>query len=260
MNWMMKFLMGNKFCIIILLLLSLAMQANAQDRKPVPDYVNYVNDFADVLTDDEEAKLNARIQFVKDSSHAEIAIVTEESLNGRDEFDRSMDFIRAYKVGGEGINSGVLIYVAVDDRKIFIQTADKTQGALTDYVTKMIIDKSITPEFKAGNFYQGLDNGVISIYQVLNGEFKEPLKKKTSTASKLVVLFFIIIIVIIVMSRFGGGNGGGYNRRGGYNFPGPWIGGGGFGGWGGGSGSGGGGFGGFGGGGGFNGGGAGGSW
>ncbi len=167
-----------------------------------------------------------------------------------------MDFIRAYKVGDAQLNSGVLIYLAVKDRKIFIQTADKTQGALTDYTTKLIIDRSITPEFKAGNYYQGLDNGVTSIFQVLNGEFKEP-PKKNKTGQSLIVLLIIIVVVITILSRFGGGGNGGYNNRGGYNFPNIWLGGGGFGG---GGGSSGGGFGGFGGGGGFNGGGAGGSW
>lgn len=253
----MKFRMVNKIGLFLLCCFLTSFQGYGQERKAVPPFVNFVNDFADVLTPQEEAALNSKIKAIKDSSHAEIAIVTEASLDGRDVFDRSMDFIREYKVGDGQLNSGVLIYLAVNDRKIFIQTADKTQGALTDYTTKLIIDRSITPEFKAGNYYQGLDNGVTSIFQVLNGEFKAPAKKN-KTGQSIFILLIIIVVVITILSRFGGGGNGGYNSRGGYILPNIWLGGGGFGG--GGGGSSGGGFGGFGGGGGFNGGGAGGSW
>lgn len=182
--------MGNKILFFLSFILLFAYSSAAQNQPAVPAYINYVNDFANVLSDQEEQMLNAKIKEIKDSTVTEIAIVIEGGLNGQDEFDRSLDFARAYKVGGEGVNSGVLIYVAIQEHKIFIQTADKTQGALTDYITKIIIDKSITPEFKAGNYYQGLDNGVESIYQTLKGEFNpDKLVKKKKKGS---VFFYFV--------------------------------------------------------------------
>lgn len=255
----MKYLMGNKWLLGLLLCLFVQVSGYAQTAD-VPAYINYVNDFANVLSDEEEQALNAKIKAIKDSTVTEIAIVTEASLDGKAAFDRSLAFARAYKVGGEGVNSGVLVYIAVQDRAIFIQTADKTQGALTDYITELIIERSMKPEFRAGNYYQGLDNAVESIGQTLNGEFDpSKLKKKKKPLANPLIMLVIIIVVLIVLSKFGGGKNGGINRGGGYFLP--WMlmsGGGGGGGFGGGGSSGG--FGGFGGGGGFNGGGAGGSW
>lgn len=248
--------MGNRILVWLTFFVLFTTSLKAQD---IPAFINYVSDFADVLSTEEEQMLNARIKTISDSSATEIAIVTETSLNGKSEFDRSLAFARAYKVGAEGLNSGVLIYVAIEDRKIFIQTADKTQGALTDYITELIIERSIKPEFKARNYYQGLSNAVESIDQVLKGEFNPDKVVKKKKKGSVFSILFIVILVLIIMSIFGkGGGNGGINRGGGYFLPGMLLGGG-FGGGGGGS-SGGGGFGGFGGGGGFNGGGAGGSW
>lgn len=259
MNLKTKFPMGNSILKSLLLVLVAGIFINLRAAE-VPAYVNYVNDFAGVLSPQEEESLNSRIKFVSDSSVTEIAVVIESSLNGADEFDRSLQFAREYKVGAKGLNTGVLIYIAIQDRKIFIQTADKTQGALTDYITKMIIDRSMKPEFKAGNYYQGISNAIESIFQVLKGEFDPgKLKKEKKGSWSIGSLILIILIILFVLSKIkGGGGNGGFSRGGGYFLAGMLFGGGGRGGFGGGGG--GGGFGGFGGGGGFNGGGAGGSW
>jgi len=249
--------MGTRFLFWCLLVFFAGKSFSAQGAE-IPPYVNYVNDFADVLSADEEQRLNTKIKMISDSSATEMAVVIEGSLNGLDEFDRSLDFARTYKVGAKGMNTGVLIYIAIKEHKIFIQTADKTQGALTDYVTKLIIDNSMKPEFRAENYYQGIDNAVESIYKVLKGEFDPGKVEKKKKGSSLKFIFFVIVIILIILSRLGGGSNGGFGRGGGYFLPGMLLGGGGRG-WGGG-GSSGGGFGGFGGGGGFNGGGAGGSW
>ena len=233
------------------------MLSQAQDKLPSP--VGFVNDFAGVLASDQEASLESFLEAYKDSSGNEIAVVIESSLKGGDEFQRSLDYARTWQIGEKGVNNGVLMYIAIEDHKIFIQTADKTQGVMTDYVTKLIIEKGIAPEFKQGNYYQGIYNGIVSITEVLAGEFKPPVKQKGKGSNIPFAGLIAIIVIFAIISRFNNRNrGGGIGRRGLYSFPQTWLGGGG-GRWGGG-GSSGGGFGGFGGGGGFNGGGAGGSW
>lgn len=244
----------------LLILIAFCISVLAQGQGKLPSPVGFVNDFAGVLDGNDRAALEAFLQAYKDSSGNEIAIVIESSLNGGDEFQRSLDYARNWKIGEEGVNNGVLIYIAIEDHKIFIQTADKTQGVMTDYVTKLIIEEDIAPEFKKGNYSQGLYNGAVAITKVLAGEFKPPKHKAGKGKHIPFAGLIIVIIIFIIISRINRRNrGGGLGRRGLYTFPDIWLGGGGRGGWGGGS-SGGGGFGGFGGGGGFNGGGAGGSW
>jgi uncharacterized protein len=255
----MKYLMMHKNIIVFLCLILGVFSSTAQERRSVPSATGFANDYAKVLSSQELKDLNSILSAYEDSTSNEIAVVIESDLNGRSEFDRSMDFARQWKLGKEGKNNGVLIYCAINDRKIFILTADKTQGVMTDAISKLIIERSITPEFKRENYYQGLVNGVTSIMEVMAGEFKpDKLKRKKGNSLRF---FLIILIIYIILSIFRKGKGGGgLSGKGSYGgFPLILFGGLGRGGFGGGS-SGGGGFGGFGGGGGFSGGGAGGSW
>ncbi|MDP2175854.1 MAG: TPM domain-containing protein [Bacteroidota bacterium] len=245
----------SKWLLTTVLFFSLLL--NAQNNN-IPKSIGYVNDFAGILKTEEISNLNANLKAYEDSTSTQIAIVVEQSLNGSDEFNRSMAFAREWQIGQAGKNNGVLIYFVIEERKIFIQTADKTQGILTDYLSKLIIEKSILPSFKQGDYYGGLLNGITSIQQALVGEFKPDAKTKKSEKFPVFLVLLIIVILFLIISRNNRNNGGGINRRGIYPLPmgGGWMGGGGFGG----GGSSGGGWGGFGGGGGFNGGGAGGSW
>jgi uncharacterized protein len=251
----MRFLKTIKLFILFFVLSQISF---AQDN--IPTNSGYVNDFAKILNRDEVATLNQLLKDYSDSTSTEIAIAIESNLNGNDVMSRSLDIARAWQIGQKDKNNGVLLYIAIEDKKIFIQTADQTQGVLTDYLSKLIIEKSILPEFKKGNYYGGIYNGVISIQEALQGEFKADSKKPKKNQSRFFVFLLILFVIIMLISRNNNG-GGGINRRGAYPLGGGLLGGSMMGGgmWGGGS-SGGGSWGGFGGGGGFNGGGAGGSW
>jgi uncharacterized protein len=232
-------------------------------QQKLPKYINYVNDFADVLSNDDEHYLNNELlKPFTDSTSVEIAVVIEKSLNGVDVFDRAMFIARGWKIGDEKLNSGVLVYLAVDDRKYHIVTADKTQGLLTDGVVGEIGRQELVPGLKKGDYFNGIRNTVYALALTVKEDFKgktrEKKKKEEFPYAVIPILFFILFYLIFIRR----GGGGGFSRRGFYSPPvffwGSGFGGGhSHGGFGGGSG---GGFGGFGGGGGFNGGGAGGSW
>lgn len=232
-------------------------------KQTLPKYVNYINDFADVLSNDEEHYLNNELlKPFTDSTSVEIAVVIEKSLNGADVFDRAMFIARGWKIGDSKLNNGILVYIAIDDRKYHIVTAENTQGLLTDGVVGEIGRNELVPGLKKRDYFNGIRNTVyalaLTVIDDFKGKTREKKKKEEFPYAVIPILFFILFYLIF--TRRGGG--GGFSRRGFYSPPvffwGSGMGGshssGGFGG--GSSG----GFGGFGGGGGFNGGGAGGSW
>jgi uncharacterized protein len=232
-------------------------------QQKLPKYYNYINDYADVLSTDDENYLNKELlKPFTDSTSVEIAVVIEKSLNGVDVFDRAMFIARGWKIGDEKLNSGVLVYIAIDDRKYHIATADQTQGLLTDGVVGEIGRKELVPGLKKGDYFNGIRNTVYALALTVREDFKgktrEKKKKEEFPYAVIPILFFILFYLIFIRR----GGGGGFSRRGFYSPP-VFFWGSGFGGGnshGGFGGSSGGGFGGFGGGGGFNGGGAGGSW
>jgi uncharacterized protein len=238
----------------LLLVITVSFSVFAKDIPKKPKTL--VNDYANVLNQSQESSLEQMLVAYYDSTSNEIAIVTENDLGGDAPFTRSIDIAEAWGIGGKEYDNGVLIYVAVKDRKLFIQVGKGLEGAIPDALAGRIIDYEITPNFKQGNYYEGLLSGSMAVAKAAAGEYKAPTKKKKKkkSPSLLIILAFIVLTIVFSAGRRGGYGDYGSRRTGGYI--------GGFGGYSGGGGSfggGGGGFGGFGGGS-FGGGGAGGSW
>ena len=262
----------------LLLLLSSLWLMNGVFAKEIPARPHtMVNDYAGVLSPAQSSALEQKLRAYEKSTSTQIAIVIDRSLDGEDAFEYSFRLAQTWGIGQKDKDNGVLIYVAQAERKIRIVTNVGVQGFLTDALSKRIIENTITPAFKKGDFYAGLDGAVNDIIKVAAGEYKNDAKGKDAGGGVLsfLILAAIIIGVIVmfsVLSRRSNNGGRGYSGGGryddrGYGPGGGWIifPGGGFGGggsnqnsdWGG---SGGDDWGGFGGSDGFDGGGAGGDW
>jgi len=254
--------------LIFSLLISVCVSAQIDKVIPKrPGPPKLVNDFTNTLTQYQVDALEKKLVAYDDSTSNQIAVVIIPTTNDYPVEDIALEIIRRWGVGNKDKNNGIVLLVAKDDRKLRIEVGYGLEGAVPDITAKSIIDNYITPNFKAGNYYRGLDEGTDGIIRAAAGEYKAPAGygSKKNKGIGWGTIIFIIIFLLIAMS--GGGRSGGsmMSRRGSGGFTTGWIigsllGGGGRsgGGWSGGGG-GGGGFGGFGGGGG-GGGGASGGW
>lgn len=258
-----KFLSVFLFCFLTLLSF---LSFSGIPEQPNPPHL--VNDFGAFLSASEVQLLEQKLVAFNDTTSTQICIVTVANLDGYDIADFAFQLGKKWGIGQKGMNNGVLLVVAKEERKTFIATGYGVEEFLPDAICNRIVDNVIIPEFKGGNFYQGLDAGTTQMMGYLTGKFKaddKPIKKKRNFSLGVILAVFVILFILIRLfggRGGGGGNGGlmatymagqilsGMMRGGGRSS----FGGGGFGG-----GGGGGGFGGFGGGG-FGGGGAGGSW
>lgn len=241
-----------------------------RDSIPKPGTPRLVNDFANVLTPEQEQALESKLVAYDDSTSNQIAVVIIRSTNEFSIQEVGLQVLRDWGVGGQSKkDNGVVILVAVADRDVNISTGYGMEGTVPDITANQIIQADIVPRFRTGDYYRGLDGATTSIIRAAAGEYKAPENYRNRggggglSFGKIIIA---IIVLIFIMNMFGGGGrGGGFMSRRGYRglggplfFPGS-FGGGGFGGGGFGGGGGGGGFGGFGGGSG-GGGGASGSW
>ncbi|MDV2460139.1 methanol dehydrogenase [Elizabethkingia anophelis] len=246
---------------------------SAQNIPPKPDILYPVYDKVGLLTQQEKDALNNKLIKFADSSSTEIEVIILPNTGGEDVNYLAARYGEKWGIGQKGVNNGVVFLIATEDRTMSIQQGRAIEQYITASTAKQILDYLVTPSFKQGQWYNGIDRATSAIMEAVQGKFK-PQKKapeqKRSNSSTFLILIFIIIIVIIVMNQGGKGGGGRYDdddvtlsRRGRSIFPGGIFFPGGFGGGGGsfgGGSSGGGGFGGFGGGGSFGGGGASGGW
>lgn len=224
-----------------------------------------VNDYTgNTLTAEQIATLERKLVILDDSTFTQITVVIVPTIGGNSISDYNQALGRAWGVGNKKNNSGVVLLIAKDDRKLDIATGYGVEGALTDVTAKSIIDNIIVPNFKGNDYYRGIDQGTDAIIAAVKGEYNTVRSKGGGASSGRTIFIIIIIVLFLLLSSGGGGKGGTFmSRRGSRGIAGPiffpGLGGGGGGGWSGGGGGGGGGFGGFGGGS-FGGGGASGSW
>jgi len=255
--------------LLLFFVLFISVFVKAQVEKTIPARPNpprLVNDFTNTLTAEQVQALEQKLDAYDDSTSNQIAVVLINSLSGNDVDDYALQLGRLWGVGGKTHNNGVVLLVAKEDHKISIQVGYGLEGAIPDVTAKSIIDDELTPNFKAGDFYRGIDNATNDLIKAAAGEYKAPADyHKKGKGFPIGLIVFLIIMFSIFLSSRGGGRGGMMSRRG-YGgfwtglFLGNMLGGGGSrggGGWSGGGG--GGGFGGFGGGS-FGGGGASGGW
>ncbi len=257
--------MSKKLVLPLLLLLVCFLSIVSFGKIPeAPNPPKLVNDFGSFLNESQVAALEQKLVAFNDSTSTQISIVTLSSLEGYDIADYAFQLGKKWGIGQKGTNNGVLLLVSKEERKTFIATGYGVEEFLPDAICNRIVDNTINPEFKNGNFYEGLDAGTSQIMGYVTGKFKaEPALQKTKKRSPLLTIIVVFAILFILVKLFGGGGGGGGLMRtyvAGNILSSMMRGGGsGFGGGGSFGGGGGGGFGGFGGGG-FGGGGAGGDW
>ncbi len=253
-------------CWIAVFVCALA-PAFGQAVKDLPQPTDYVSDFAHVMSQSTKTQIDQVCGEVDREAHAQIAVVTINTLNGESVQQYAVELEDAWKVGQKGTDRGVIILLAVNDRKRFIETGYGLEGILPDGKVGDI-GRQMMPMLRNNDFDGAVTLAVDEISQVIaqdagvqlpplthwGAQQQQPHATVGQVIGGIVFLIFVVIFLIwaggtgllgfLLGMFFGGGSG----------FGGGGFGGGSFGGGGGGSG-----FGGFGGGS-TGGGGAGGSW
>ena len=224
------------------------------DRLPRP--TGYIVDEADRVEAAVESDLGARLQAYETSTGGnQIAALVVSSIGDREIEDYANDVFDCWGIGKERADTGVLLVVALEQRRLRIEVGRGLEGDLTDVQAADIIRDVITPRFRAGDVSGGVSAGVQGILTVLGGgdvPLAEPAPTQRSGRGKGVGFVALLVTFIVISSlanrgRRGGGGGitgGGMGGAGGMWLPillgsggqrgGGGFGGGGFGGFGGG--------------------------
>ena len=181
----------------LLFLCNFAFAQNIPD-KPVPPRL--VNDFANVLSDNERQSLENKLVAYNDSTSTQIAIVIIQSLEGSDVSQYAVDLGGKWGIGGRKNNNGILILASIGDRKVNISTGYGMEGAVPDISTSRIIREQIVPNFKQANYYTGLDEATDKIISLAAGEYvAEPDYKEVDVKSVLPFIFIILLIFVLII-------------------------------------------------------------
>ncbi|MEI8234084.1 MAG: TPM domain-containing protein [Verrucomicrobiota bacterium] len=208
----------------LLLLLGLALVAScalaAEVIPPAPKA--YFNDGAGVTRPETARQLNRELeQFERDTSNQIVVAVYPRMQSDSSIEDYTVRVAQAWHAGQKGRNNGAVLFVFIQNRKMFIQVGYGLEGALTDFLCNQIINNELKPRFRAGDFDGGLAAAVHAMIAATKGEYKGTGQTAGHRQpgggigwGALVVLFLIVMAVSRFLGRFFGGGPGGFSGGG----------------------------------------------
>ncbi|MFA5825416.1 MAG: YgcG family protein [Gallionellaceae bacterium] len=193
-------------------LLALLLCGTAQAEVDVPPLKQRVTDLTSTLNAAQTQALDARLAAFESGKGAQIVVLMLPTTQPEAIEQFGIRVADAWKLGRKGVDDGVLLLIAKDDRKLRIEVGYGLEGALNDATAKRIVAEIITPYFKRGEFYSGIDAGVTAIIKVVEGEeLPAPMQPSTtrssgSDMSSLQTLFaagiFIFMLGNLILRQF----------------------------------------------------------
>ena len=191
--------------------------AEGQLQRDLPSLNEPVIDQANLLSSAEKQQLSQRILKLYNEGKGQIGVVIVPTTGQEDIFDYSMRVAEAWQLGSAKRDNGLLMTIAINDRRIQILTGYGLEGVLPDIVAGRIINDRITPYFKQGQYAQGIDSGLEEIERILNldpeiaaqaaDELKErheqAYKAQQASQATFGAVIFIIIAGVVASMIFG---------------------------------------------------------
>jgi uncharacterized protein len=165
------------------LLLASFLLGTAQAEIAIPPLKQRVTDLTSTLDATKIQTLEAKLAAFEKAKGSQIAVLVLPTTQPEVIEQFAIRVVEVWKLGRKGIDDGVLLLIAKDDRKMRIEVGYGLEGALNDATAKRIVAEVISPLFKQGDFYGGIDAGVTSIIKVIDGEPLPPPTLKSDLQS-----------------------------------------------------------------------------
>ncbi len=195
--------------VIALIGLLCAAGLAAQGLQPIPKLEARVTDLTGTLTAAQQADLEQKLTAFEQRKGSQIALLIVQTTAPEAIEQYSLRVVEAWKLGRAKPDDGVLLLVALQDRAMRIEVGYGLEGALPDITAKRIIADTITPLFRQGEIYGGVNAGLLQIMKVAEGEPLPPPDKKwqgrgDNIVGLLPLLFFAVMIGGAILRRIFG--------------------------------------------------------
>lgn len=203
---------------LLLILCTLLGGPRSAWAQEFPKLTGRVVDAANVIPDDEEARLTQKLAMLEQQSRRQLVVVAVPDLQGYDISDYGYQLGRTWGIGQKGDDNGALLIVAPKERKVRIEVGYGLEPVLTDGMSFLIINKDIVPRFKAGDLPGGIEAGTDAIIRQLTLPPEEAQKiaaqadkqrqdqgSDLSFGQVIFILFIIFFFVLPIMRAATGG-------------------------------------------------------
>jgi len=228
-------------CVLGFLLL---MATGTDAVESVPRPVGAVNDFAGVIPAADKTRMEDLSRELLEKAGAVVVVATVTSLGDQNAEGYADRLYQTWGIGKKGEDRGVLIFLAVKERRVRIETGYGVEGILPDGLVGEILDKYVTPHLKQNDYGKGLSNAMVAIATVIakdtgvsltgHPSLEQPGENRTRRGGNIIPLILLLLIMIpllgtrqgremlpwllFIFLSGGSGRGGGFGDFGGGGF------------------------------------------
>jgi len=191
-----------RLSVFWLLLIGLCVAAVGHADVAVPPLSSRVTDLTQTLSVDQRQTLERNLAALEARKGAQIAVLLVPTTQPETIEQYARSVLDVWKLGRKGIDDGALLLIAKDDRALRIETQYGLEGVIPDAIAKRIIAEDITPHFKRGDFYGGIEIGVSRLASLVDGESLPPPRERTNSWSSVENFLPIILVGVFVVGGF----------------------------------------------------------
>jgi uncharacterized protein len=187
-------------CLTLVATICLATLARADVS--VPPLNGRVVDLTGTLSGAAVNRLETKLAALEAAKGSQIAVLILPSTQPEDIEQYGIRVAEQWKLGRKGVDDGAILLVAKDDRRVRIEVGYGLEGALSDAVCNRIIDETISPHFKVGEFDAGVEEGVKQMISVAEGEQLPAPDRRWERKGNLTSLLPFMLVLVVVASGF----------------------------------------------------------
>lgn len=181
-------------CVFVLLGGSVGVRAEV----PVPELKARVTDLTGTLTASQRDALERELRVFEKRKGSQIAVLIVPTTQPETIEQYSIRVAETWKLGRKGVDDGVLLLVAKDDRALRIEVGYGLEGVIPDAVAKRVISEIIIPYLQQGDFYGGIHAGVSRLERLVDGEALPPPQARDNSWAGIQNLLPFAFIAAIV--------------------------------------------------------------
>ena len=187
-------------CMLLLMATGMAQAALVA----IPDLKNRVTDLTQTFSPDQQAQLEQKLAVFEQKKGSQIAVLILPTTQPEDIAQYAIRVAEKWKLGREKPDDGLLIVVAKEDRKLRIDVGYGLEGAIPDLIAKRVISEIISPQFKQGDYFGGLNAGLDKLIGLADGEILPPPATADTSANNSASGLFELLPLIFIGALVGG--------------------------------------------------------
>ncbi len=168
----------------------------------VPDLSRRVTDLTATLDAGQVAALESRLAAFETQKGSQIAVLIVPSTQPEDIAQFGIRVAEQWKIGREKSDDGLILIVAKDDRKLRLEVGYGLEGVIPDAVAKRVIEETITPHFRSGNFYGGIEAGLEQSMRLIEGESLPPPTPAAPAAGGTLDSLIVLMVLGFIVGNF----------------------------------------------------------